>query len=194
MRVIGITGVARVGKDTLCANLIKAYKNEGLVAKRFALADELKDAMRIFLFDNFNIDILNCSPEDKELIRPLLVEFGRAKRIQSNGTYWTSLLYEKMLKAQQEQPFDIAIVTDIRYAEYDFDEVDWLHSHDGTLIHLSRFLLDGSLLQPPNQDEEKNDPILFEKADIVLRLETDLEKLTNSVKSLTDAIEKLWKS
>lgn len=193
MKLIGITGVATVGKDTLCANLISSFKEDGLVAKRFALADELKDAMRIFLFDNFNIDILNCSPEDKSLIRPLLVEFGRAKRIQSNGTYWTSILYEKMLKAQVE-PFDVAIVTDIRYAEYDFDEVNWLHFHKGILIHLSRYLPDGTLIQPPNKDEEKNDPILFKKADIGIALQTDLLGLENNVNGLRDRIKELWKS
>jgi len=40
--IIGVSGVARSGKDTLANNFVKIFKKIGIKAKRYALADELK--------------------------------------------------------------------------------------------------------------------------------------------------------
>jgi hypothetical protein len=189
MKILGLTGVARSGKDTFCSLLIEECKKRDIVAKRFALADVLKEQISPFLKDCLNIDIFNCSPEEKELVRPLLVEFGRAKRIQSKGTYWTSLVEEEIFK--QFYCIDVAIVTDVRHAEYDFDEVDWLKSHGGSLIHLTRISEAGCPIAAPNADEARNDPKLFELADLKVEWETGEESAKKKFKEIFDQ-ETAW--
>ena len=183
MKVIGIAGVARSGKDTLCDLLRKGLLERGYKSQRFALADLLKAKIRPFLLEFFEIDIFDCSPEEKELVRPLLVEFGRAKRITSEGSYWTGLLQEEIDKAD----CDVAIVTDIRYAEYEYDEADWLKEwNHGTLIHVERVLPNGEILTAPNADEERNNPKLKELANTNLIWESNLVLAKEKVDELLE--------
>lgn len=170
--IIGITGLATSGKDTLCRFLIENFEKVGICAKRFALADELKLKIRDFLIENFGIDILTANPEEKELVRPLLVAFGKAHRQKSEGTFWTSILEDKI----RQEKADVSIITDIRYDEYDKDESWWLREHlGGPLVHVSRVLKYGNTLSAPNEDEARNDPKLFEKAAYRIKWETSME-------------------
>ena len=70
---------------------------------------------------------------------------------------------------------DIALVSDVRYATYPNDELDWvLYEHEGLLVHLRRYEksssavieADGSVkidyIQPPNEHERINDPKMRE--------------------------------
>ena len=69
-------------------------------------------------------------------------------------------------------------ITDIRYDEYDKDEVYWLKNEmNGILVHISQFnsYLDSEtkehkvdFLLPPNELEEKNDPKLKKAADLCI--------------------------
>jgi hypothetical protein len=84
IKIIGITGFCRSGKDTVFSLLNQQYPKQ---FKRYAFADNLKYDMMDFIDDQFNIDIFKCSAEDKELIRPLLISFGCAKR-KVDINYW----------------------------------------------------------------------------------------------------------
>jgi hypothetical protein len=171
MIALGISGVARSGKDTLCAFLIKKFKEKGKVAKRYALADTLKEKLSFLIKGEFDIDVYNCTDEQKQLIRPLLVAFGAGKRKMSDGTYWTNHLAHQII-ADMEKGVDIAIITDIRYAEYEKDELYWLRELlRGILIHVEKIIVkDGvrMIAPPPNEDEAKNDPIIKSQANIKL--------------------------
>jgi hypothetical protein len=169
MKIVGLSGVARSGKDTFCNLLIEEGLKLGFNGKRFALADKLKDKIAPFLISEFGIDPRTATGQDKELIRPLLVEFGRAKRIQTNGRFWTNLLEKEIF---EHSDLDFAVVTDIRYCEYEFDEVQWIRSTGGNLLHISR-KENGNFIQPPNDDERRNDPILQEFSDLTVVWETD---------------------
>lgn len=168
--MIGITGVARSGKDTLYTILKKYLKEKHIDCERIALADELKKELSDFVEKKFKIDLNKCDGSDKELIRPLMVAYGKCRRAQSEGKYWTSLVDQKIkeLKKQNILP----IVTDIRYIEYKDDEYSWLKSHNGFLIHLSRKLDNGSFVQPANVEEKSNDNKLKAVADIHIAWET----------------------
>lgn len=166
--VIGIGGVATSGKDTLCNLLIQALYLKGVAAKRRALADELKLDLRDSLLERYNIDVLNCSPQEKEIIRPDLVAYGRAKRLESLGTYWTSIVRQKMEQDEQE----VIIVPDIRYHEHAYpdDEVPWVKKN-GLLLHVCRYEENGGervYIPPPNEDEATHDPRVRAAADFSL--------------------------
>ena len=63
--VIGLCGVARSGKDTMCKFLIEEFEKAGLCAKKYALAEELKNEMSHFIFDKFGINVHTCEKEEK---------------------------------------------------------------------------------------------------------------------------------
>ena len=66
--VIGLSGVAGVGKDLFFQLLSKKIN-----VRRFALADALKREASIWTYKQYGIDALNCSREEKEVIRRFLV-------------------------------------------------------------------------------------------------------------------------
>jgi hypothetical protein len=161
-RVIGLSGVAGSGKDTMFALL--NFKNSKI--KRFALADCLKNELNIFTKDLYKIDLFNCTREEKDLIRPLLVAHGKIRRTLTNGTYWTSKLTEEIKNFLNQDEENIAVITDIRYAEYEEDELFWLKKQlGGYLIHITMNLDNNEKLKAPNREEEQNDPILKKNAD-----------------------------
>ena len=114
--MIGITGVATSGKDTLFNFLYKKYKENNIVCQRFALADLLKKDLYVFIKMLFNIDLYLITPEQKELIRPILVVYGKYKRNASGGRYWIEKLNGEILNYLNRTKNLLPIVTDIRYS------------------------------------------------------------------------------
>lgn len=161
--IIGITGVARSGKDTFYSIFKKFLKEKNIESQRIALADELKKELSDFVEKKFKIDLNKCDGSDKELIRPLMVAYGKCRRVQTEGKYWTSLVDPKVKELKKDNI--LPIITDIRYIEYKDDEYSWLKSHNGILIHLSRKLDDGSFVPPANIEEKSNDNKLKAVAD-----------------------------
>jgi hypothetical protein len=162
--IIGITGVARSGKDTFYSILKKYLQEKGLKSERLAFADDLKNELNDFSKDKFKIDLFKCNDQEKEIIRPLMVAYGKCRRTQTQGTYWTSQLDKKIEKLKKDN--FVPIITDVRYIEYKDDEYAWLKSHNGILIHLCRKLDDGSFVPPANIEEKSNDNKLKAVADI----------------------------
>lgn len=168
--IIGITGVARSGKDTFYSILKKFLKEKNIESQRIALADELKKELGDFVEKKFKIDLNKCDGSDKELIRPLMVAYGKCRRVQTEGKYWTSLVDPRVKDLKKESI--LPVITDIRYIEYKEDEYSWLKSHNGILIHLSRKLDDGSFVPPANIEEKSNDNKLKAVADFSICWDT----------------------
>jgi len=168
--LIGITGVARSGKDTFYSILKRFLKEKNIDSDRVALADELKTELQDFIEKKFKININKCDGQDKELIRPLMVAYGKCRRIQTDGKYWTSLAEPKIKELRKNNI--IPVITDIRYIEYKDDEYAWLKNNDGILIHISRKFDDGSLVQPANIEEKSNDNKLKNVSDFSICWDT----------------------
>lgn len=161
--LIGITGVARSGKDSLCLAIQELMPSFNW--KRFALADPLKKEISSFIFDKFNIDVNNCTNEEKKIIRPLLVGHGEARRQATENQYWWQMCQNKITRCEAKN----VIITDIRFCdEHNKDEYHWLRENNGILIHLSRLKRDGTLIGAPNQQEAHYDPKLEMLADFKL--------------------------
>jgi hypothetical protein len=174
--VIGISGVARAGKNTF-ANILESRLKfvYNKTCTQFALANALKSDCEDFINDKMGLNVWSDKTEEKELFRPILVTYGHVKRVQSNGMYWTDLLGKQIEKCDS----NVVLVTDIRYAKYEKDEVYWIkNTMCGQLIHLSKFITeDGISIQfnasnpkkiytlPPNDHEKENDPKVKEQAD-----------------------------
>ena len=66
MRVIGISGFARAGKDTFFSLMRDFYLEKGLTCKRFAFMDALKQDMEDFLLNKVGISTKTSNTEEKE--------------------------------------------------------------------------------------------------------------------------------
>ena len=176
---IGIAGVARSGKDSLALeieNLIRFYK--GKVVYRTSLAQPLKEDCKDFIKDYLNLDVFTDNNEDKAIFREFLVWYGKVKRQLTQGKYWTNLLDQRV----EEYKPDICIIPDIRYQQYEEDEVSWLKAkNNNILIHLQRVSISGELVPPANIDESINDSIIQNSADykVVWPTFTDENKQQN---------------
>lgn len=168
--MIGLTGVARSGKDTFYSILKRYLKEKNIESQRIALADNLKTELGDFVKEKFKIDLNKCDGSDKELIRPLMVAYGKCRRVQTEGKYWTSLVESKVKELNKNNI--LPIITDIRYIEYKEDEYAWLKNHNGILVHISRKLDDGTLIPPANIEEKSNDNKLKAVADYSISWET----------------------
>jgi hypothetical protein len=191
--IIGLTGVARSGKDTFFSILKRYLKEKNIDSERIALADELKEELGDFVEKKFKINLSKCDGKDKELIRPLMVAYGKCRRVQTDGKYWTSLVDAKVKELRKNGI--IPIITDIRYIEYKDDEYSWLKSHNGYLIHISRRLDDGSIIPPANIEEKSNDNKLKAVADFMINWETcqDINALYELMqKNLKNIYEKVF--
>jgi hypothetical protein len=160
-KYIGISGTARSGKNLLANLLIQQLDSEyNLKAEQFALATELKLDCQEFIRQKLNIDVFSENTEEKNLFRQMLVWYGRVMRKKTSGQYWIKKLEPRLLASSA----DVVLVTDIRYAEYENDELDWiLNTLQGSLIHVQRSV-DFNIIPPANNDEAINDPVLREMA------------------------------
>tara|TARA_Y100000766_G_C18916728_1_gene612181 strand:- start:9701 stop:10270 length:570 start_codon:yes stop_codon:yes gene_type:complete len=159
--VIGLAGVAGSGKDTFYSVLSSKIK-----ANRFSLADKLKEEVRPWCWKHYGIDPLNCHRHEKELIRDFLVFHAKHMREKTNGRYWVDKIDDEVRSSTEKYK----IITDIRYDDYDNDEVSWLKNElGGVLVHISMVKGDGSLVQPANSEEARNNPKLIEKADYKIK-------------------------
>ena len=182
MIVVGISGVARSGKNLLCELLMQNLYLEGYTSKPFALASDLKNDCDEFLYKMCDLNVWTDLTEDKTQFREFLVWYGDLKRKQSNGRYWIDKLDRRISTYEG----DVAIVTDVRYDHYDKDEVHWIKEEkQGLLIHLKRFRRDDTnfnqFTQPANNHEKTNDNSLYEKADINITWETVKNPRKNDV-------------
>jgi len=190
--MIGITGVAKSGKDTLYKLLEKKFKEKNITSKRFALADALKEDIKEFIYLKFSISLDDLTPEQKELIRPILVAYGKIRRNLSKGRYWISLL-EKEIEKNKE--LFLPIITDIRYAEFEMDELEWvLEENKGLLIHVSR-VENGKIVQPANSEEETNNEILLKKSHykLIWCSESDMHSLYGEYEKNLEEIYELYR-
>jgi len=169
--VLGISGVAGSGKDTFFSIL-----SAKIDCKRYSLADELKREVQPWCMEHYDIDSFDCSRKEKEIIRPFLVFHGLQKRNATNGRYWIEKISNKILNSKENNK----IITDIRFDDYENDEVSWLKDElGGVLVHISQFStpppsrwsslsVEKEYKEPANSEEARNNPKLKEKADFLI--------------------------
>lgn len=185
IKVIDVGGVARAGKDTFVSILLRLLNENGHKAGKVALADPLKGYADRFLQENLGISAYTQVPEEKLLIRPMLVWFGDAKRKQTNGRFWVDLA-TKRIDEMDAAGYDYAVVSDVRYDHYERDELYWGKVEmNGILVHVSRYTEETvktskvsksqtvKVFVPPANDHEMiNDPKIKRAADHIIEWPT----------------------
>lgn len=159
---VGLSGLAGSGKD-----LFYSLLSQRVPCVRLSLADPLKEEVLRFSFENYGIDPLTCSREEKNMIRPFLVFHGSMKRKETSGRYWIDKINNKIIKNKITN--SIVVITDIRYDDYEKDETFWLKNElRGVLVHITLLEERAGVLSPIpaiNKEEERNDPKIKDKAD-----------------------------
>lgn len=205
IKVIGLSGIAGSGKDLFFQLLTE---NSSRKIQRFALADDLKVELRAIIKDLYGIDILTCSREDKDKIRPMLVAHGKIRRNISDGRHWIDITKKKIETFLLNNPEGIACVTDVRYDVFEKDEAFFLKEEmGGILVHISKYTMSEGLEfpyvkekifgLPPNQDETDNDPKIKAKSDYQIewpqmlneKNKTDISGLTHYAKNFLSFAE-----
>lgn len=187
-KIIGVSGCARSGKDTFF-NILKKYIPE---IEQVALAYELKKDLDDFLKSKIGISVFTDDTKEKSLIRGLMVEYGKIKRQQTEGTYWTCLAQKKINDILRSDK--IPVITDIRYDIYPKDEFHWLkNENNGVLVHITR-MFGSDEIPPANEEESINNEKLKTKADYSIRWNT-VETNQNALEddSLNDAVKNFVK-
>ena len=129
--IIGISGRARVGKDTLAEAVLRL----GAATYRYGFADPL----RRMLHAGFGIDLADAHwIARKDLPLP---EYGRSPRqmLQTLGTEWgRSLVCRDVWVRLANDEFLTRgpgmCITDVRFD----NEADWIRSNGGMVIHITR--------------------------------------------------------
>ena len=193
--VIGLSGVAGCGKDTFFNVL-----SEGMSVKRVSLADSLKEEVNDWTLRHYGIDAIACSREDKEKIRSFLVYHAGMKRDRSNGSHWIELASKRITK---NHPDYTTVITDIRFDEYENDEVSWLQNElGGKLVHLKLWqgvsdsnegVQHRKYKEPANDAEAENDPKLIAKADYKIEIRQTEGSIEDIKASIRPKVRKLIK-
>lgn len=153
MKIIGISGLARSGKDSFYEMSKPLLSQMKIKHKRYAFADCLKQECDPFLKENISISAFTEEPSEKKLIRPFLVTYGTHVRRKINKNCWIEKI-DKEVKEEMNLG-NIVFITDVRFP----NEINWVHELGGESIHITR-----KGILPPNKDEEINNPTLLKQS------------------------------
>lgn len=129
MKVVGITGKKRAGKDTFATLLGAAYRaqhGDQVRVERLAFADALKREICAVL--GITLEALEA---DKEFYRPVLQWWGTEWRRGKHGAdYWVRLLRYRI----ERSPADLVLVPDVRFG----DEAELIHALGGVVVRVEK--------------------------------------------------------
>ena len=180
MRLIGICGLARCGKDTFYEISKSILQKKGLDTRKFAFANSLKEECDELLKKYTSISAFTEEDGEKILIRPLLVTYGTHIRRKLNENCWIEKIEGEVLDNLGSGK--TVFITDVRFE----NEMNWIQKIGGKGIHITR---PGT--EPANNDERTNDPILKSKADLSVTCE-DFKK--GYIKKLRNTVSKALQS
>ena len=181
-QIIGISGYARVGKDSFGKMLSQELSVQyNKYSKRLSLAYELKKDLDIFLLKKFNISAFTEDTEEKKFIRPLLICYGTSLMRKKDPDCWINKL-QKTIDINNCSGI-ISLICDIRFE----NEADWINKNNGVLINLERIGI-----EPADDNEKLNGPVLVSKSDVNVSLEhvENLQSLKPKVKQVLNTILK----
>ncbi len=155
IKVIGICGLCTSGKDTAYRLLSELYTNSFV---RFAFADTLKGDLDPFIRQHFGFSIFSATAQQKELIRPLMINYGMCQR-QVDPDYWIKQLdlrIDAYRRLDEDDGFNtIQVITDCRF----INEVKFFKNKYGDSFRLIEVVRTDSKVEPPEQ-EKINHPLL----------------------------------
>lgn len=150
--LIGVSGFARSGKDTACKIFQTKLKERlGIDLDIVSFAKQIKQDCDQLLTTNLSISAFTEVPSEKELIRPLLVEYAELMKQKFGDTVWLDKAFQNGSRG---------IIPDVRFPI----EADTIKKLGGIVVYIDKV---GVL--PANKLEEKNDKAMRDRADHIIR-------------------------
>ena len=144
--LIGLVGFARTGKNSFAKFLIENINeiaNAPRIFKSISFAYALRQELDGFLIEKLGISAFTEDPQEKEVVRPLLVCWGtKIIRDQIDADYWVKSI-QKTININRKNNIS-SIITDVRFE----NEVLWLKKMGGISIFIDR-----EKVGPKNADE-----------------------------------------
>lgn len=113
--IIGISGYARAGKDTLADGLLDEFMFRNTIASKFKFATALRVALsRAFTEVDLPFSMDTEVEAEKTSVRPLMVEFGKFCRSRDVDIFAKKTV--KAVEAYFRLGNQVAIISDLRYA------------------------------------------------------------------------------
>lgn len=103
-----ISGPARSGKDTVADIIQEEYPQHNF--KRFAFAKALKEELEDHIREKYGVSVWDDSK--KYLFRQELIDYGCAKRKETNGQYWVQKFLDIFCENDINENY---IITDFRF-------------------------------------------------------------------------------
>lgn len=198
--IIGLAGKAGSGKDTLFNILQHALAPT--TTQRWSIGDIVRaDLNKLDGLASNDINLFKLKGPQKEIWRPLMAAYGNACRQETEGRYFINELDWRLRFTQQPTLPIISVITDIRFDQFEHDEVHWVKEElKGKLVYIDRYTtdLDGNKSAIPfvNDLERSQDENLRKKADIIINWPTvnDRETLLTHAQPLLNRIKQDWLS
>ena len=189
MKMIGVGGFAKSGKDTFVGIAKEILHRNNYIPMRVAFADRLKEEVqRMLEQSNFELNITRLNPDEKERVRPVFVFWGCQRRSESEeGMYWVNIINDYLQAVVRDHLENgmstekvVVLVSDVRFP----NEAKWVHDEwEGEIIHLRRFTKDVDCMGvdaqsrvfksykniydlAPNSEELAQDPLVLAQADM----------------------------
>ena len=190
--LISCSGFAKSGKSTFCKLVSDELKSRfNINCFQLSFARQLRLDIEEFLSKcGFNI----WEDKEKDEFRPVLLWYGRIMRKKTGGQYFIDKVKKEIESIQNHLPFNqqkqVCCLGDLRYKEFEYDEIDYCLSM-GPVVHISRYKLalgtgseeSNNLIKhfdlPPNEFEAKNDPLIKERADYRLEWKNENGQVEN---------------
>lgn len=193
VKFIGVTGFARSGKNLYCDVAKEILKKNDISSEIHSLAYSLKYDCNPFLLKHFNISAFTENTNEKIIIRPFLIWFGMEMR-RKNNRVWIEKLSDRLRSVKT----DVVFISDVRFSTNELDELGWLKDElNGKLVHVKKYIRlpmsdDRKYVGPASDDEEKNDPLMQQRADYFIDwehidIEYDLLKKDKRIVSVVES-------
>lgn len=154
MKIIGITGARRAGKDTFAELL---YRLDHSFASRYSFADALKTDLASLFQKQFGVNVFELSGDIKEILRPILITYGCVWR-DIDIDHWVKVVDANIETDQVEN----CVITDFRFES----EIKYFREKYGNnfiLVEIER--IGGS---EPTEEEKKHIPQIKKMVDYSL--------------------------
>jgi len=185
-KIIGIGGNARSGKDTLGSYFVKILADQGIKAKTYSFANELKKSVDDFLIREIGISAFTEDEGEKKIIRPFLVFWGTDIMRKINDNVWVEKIEPLMYDSH------VNIITDLRF----INELNWIKEHKGLSVLIKR---EG--IEPANEYEKTNNEKISQEVDSNFEMgnfkdEKLVELMANEILNsiVNKEIYELWKA
>jgi len=179
VKIVGISGVARSGKDTAAMMILSHARRLGVAASLDSFAAPLRGITAQLFFDNNTGQMMQTKEQ-----RISRFEFSPREFMQRLGTevcreldtdIWVKLL-QRRLERMNPQP-ELVVIPDVRFP----NEAEWIRDWDGVVVRLLR------IAALESQDSHSSEVLAF-PADITITNNGSKEELRARVETVVETV------